>query len=738
MKLKELVKLSTEEVKELDMNAILTCIKEGITSETMDLASEAMQMGRIKSYVAYLVGKKIANEAIGEADYQNLYLLIHILQTIYNYSGADTGVSDQDYDRLYELLQNYGMELITTPNVVSTGAKLRKHKYPTLRGTLAKIYALDEEDATANKSRDTLAAWVARNEKRYKEATGIDIDLWEEEIYVFPKWDGVSVEFEMNARNEIEHALLRGDTEANEAKDVTFIFSTLASRIRDENMTGRPYGLKTEVMMYQDDFKVYNERYGTTYKDTRSIVSSIVNSDTLDGRENLLEIVRLRTSVIGNNGEEMLQELATNVFERPYLRCRLKDTIAIKKFAYAHRSVDGLNCDGAVLYIIDPDIRKVLGRENHKNRYEVAFKFNEDIAYTKIKSVTFSTTEFGRVFPTANFEMVKMKGREIKNASLGSMARFNELHLAKGDTVKILYEIIPYLAYDKRDEKCKRSGKPPIEAPTHCPECDEPLEINYNGTILSCINPDCPCRKKGKITNYITKMGMKGIGPSTVSTLYDEGFVKKIEDLYTLKEKEKKLKKLDGFDTIFINNIINAIESKRHVSAEIFMSAIGIECVGKKTFSKIFEKYTIEDLLEFAEDQTVSNLVMLKGISDLTAHKILKGVDENQKTIQKLMNILDISYAEQREYLFKAIFHKIRSELVTNMIKEHGGTISENLTKDVDFIIVPNGFNEETSKSKKAKEWGIPLVELDRVPAMLDRLMTETDVKKFIQEFQLR
>ena len=737
MKIKELAKLSTEELKDLDMNAILTCIKEGITSETMELASDIMQRGRLKSYVAYLIGKKIANEPIGEGDYQNLYLLIHILQTIYNYSGLDTGVSDQDYDRLYELLQNYGMEIITTPNVVTAGAKLRKHRYPTLRGTLSKIYALDEEDETANKSRDTLAAWVSRNEKRYKEATGRDIDLWEEEIYVFPKWDGVSVEFEMNARNEIEHALLRGDTDANEAKDVTFIFSTLVSRIRDENMTGRSYGLKTEVMMHQDDFKVYNERYGTSYKDTRSIVSSIVNSDTLDGRENLLEIVRLRTSVLDSDGNEELQELATNAFERPYIRCRLKDTIAIKKFAYAHRSVNGLNCDGAVLYIIDPDIRKILGRENHKNRYEVAFKFNEDVAYTKIKSITFSTTEFGRVFPVANFEPVKMKGREIKNASLGSMARFKELHLAKGDTVKILYEIIPYLAFDKRDEKCKRSGKPPIDAPINCPECDEPLEINYNGTILSCINPDCPCRKKGKITNYLSKMGVKGIGPSTVSVLYDEGFVKKIEDLYELKEKEKKLKKLDGFDVISIKNMIDAIEMKRHVSAEVFMSAIGIECIGRKTFSKIFEKYTIEDLLEFAEDQTVSNLIIIKGISDLSAHKILKGVDENQKTIRKLMNILDISYTEQREYLFKAIFHKIRSELVTNMIKEHGGIVSENLTKDVDFIIVPNGFNEETSKSKKAKDWGIPMVEIDRVPEMLDRLMVETDVKKFIQQFQL-
>ena len=99
MKIKELAKLSTEELKELDMNAILTCIKEGITSETMELASDIMQKGRLKSYVAYLIGKKIANEPIGEGDYQNLYLLIHILQTIYNYSGLDTGVSDQDYDR---------------------------------------------------------------------------------------------------------------------------------------------------------------------------------------------------------------------------------------------------------------------------------------------------------------------------------------------------------------------------------------------------------------------------------------------------------------------------------------------------------------------------------------------------------------------------------------------------------------------------------------------------------------
>lgn len=712
-----------EILKDSDMNDVLTSIKESMTEDNLNEIIEILKLPRISRYIQYLISKQVTNEEIGDSDYQNLYLIVYILQTIYNQAEDESPVSDYDYDRLYELMRSYGTEIITTPILSET--HVVNHRYRTLRGTLAKIYILSDDDTAANENRGTLANWVKRSEDRIYEATGKRINFWDEEIYVFPKWDGVSVIFEFDENNNLQRALTRGDTETNEAQDVTFIFTPIVSRIRDENMIGKAYGLKTEVMVREEDLEMYNKRFHKSYKSTRSIVNSIINSDTLDGRENLLEVVRLRTSTLDENGIESLQQLATNAFERPYIRCRVRDVEAIRNFAYKHTRIDGLNTDGAVLYIIDEDIRNILGRKNHKNQYEIAFKFNDDIAYTKLKKVKFTVTPFGRVFPTAEFESVKMKGNTVSEVSLGSIARFNELKLHKGDVVKIMYEIIPYLDIDDMDPKCVRSNAPLIEAPTHCPECGELLEMNSKKTILYCINPKCTCRKRGKILNYIKKIGMKNIGDSTVNDLYEYDLVKTIPDLYELKDNVNKLVQLPGYDVTSVNTIVTEIEKRRYdIPVAVFMGSIGIECIGRKTFEKVFKLYTLEDLMEFAEDCRISKLVVVPGIKDLQAKKILDGIDENKKIIKKLLkDHITISYPDDKKADFIAVFHKIRSTLITQMINEKGGTVDDNLTKSTTFLIVPNGFGDShSSTSDKARKYGIPIVEIDDVESFIESM----------------
>ena len=717
MTIKEIKKDPTI-LKDMDMNSILTFLKENITKENMEDISEIMKLPELQGYVQFLVYKKINNQQISDSEFQNLYLLIYILQSIYNYSGEDTGVSDYDYDRLYELMTNYGVDLVSTPLV---GGKVAHHKYPSLRGTLKKIYTLTEEEEAENESRDSLVQWVESRERDYLIKTGRKIDLWNEEIYVFPKWDGVSVQFEFNEKNELGKALTRGNTETNEAQDITFIFTPIVHRIRDAKMTGRAYGLKTEVMMHDTDLETYNKKFHKDYKSTRSIISSIVNSDTLDGRENLLEVVRLRTAVLNEDGTEALQELASNVFERPFLRCRLKDTEAIRKFAYNHRNVGGLNCDGAVLYIIDPDIRKVLGRKDHKNQYEVAFKFNEEVGYSKITGITFNVSSFGRVFPVANFKPLHMKGNTVSNVSLGSMARFYKLGLRVGDTVKILYEIIPYLVFDPDDPKCKRSRNPVLQPPKVCPDCHETLEQDSGG-ILTCINPDCDCRKKGKILNYVQKMEIANLGEGKIDALYKSGYLTRIEDLYRLKDHYDELIKLPGFDRTSISKIIDNVDKKRRVPAHVFMGSVGISSIGKKTFDKIFNVYSIEDLIEFAEDKRVSKLIAIDGIGELNAKKILDGIDENQKLIRHLLGKdIMVYYAKKNDAKFIAVFHKIRSVSVKDMIEKRGGVVEDGLTKRTNFLIVPEGFGESSSAtSDKARKYGIPIVEIQNVAEYIE------------------
>ena len=133
----------------------------------------------------------------------------------------------------------------------------------------------------------------------------------------------------------------------------------------------------------------------------------------------------------------------------------------------------------------------------------MAYKFTEEVAYSKIEDIEFSAGLFGRIAPVAIIKPIKMKGNTIERISLGSMGRMKNLQLAKGDKVKVLYDIIPYVLFDEKDPKCKRSGKEPISVPWCCPECGEPLEFSETGDIAFCANKKCPCKIKGRILNSL-------------------------------------------------------------------------------------------------------------------------------------------------------------------------------------------------------------------------------------------
>jgi DNA ligase (NAD+) len=310
-----------------------------------------------------------------------------------------------------------------------------------------------------------------------------------------------------------------------------------------------------------------------------------------------------------------------------------------------------------------------------------------------------------------------MKGNTVDHASLGSMQRFNELKLAKGDTVKILYEIVPYLDFDKNDENCKRSGKKPITPPETCPECGDLLVLNDNESFY-CQNPECGCRKRGKLLNYAKRVGIKGIGEETVNDLYEAGILRSIVDYYKLQDNYEKILNLHGWEKDSAAYLCLSVEKYgRKIPADVFMGAIGIESIGSKTFRKVFEVYTIEDLVEFSEDMKVSKLLGISGLGESKAKKMLEGVKENRKLIEKLLHAhVDVEYAKEETGKFIAVFHKIRSELVTDMIRNYGGIVEDNLTKRTSFLIVPNGFGDQhSSASDKARKYEVPIVEIDDV-----------------------
>nr|DAS02450.1 MAG TPA: DNA ligase [Caudoviricetes sp.] len=661
--------------------------------------------------------KKIDN-IVDDETINLIGIILKLANSIYNNTSYGTGITDSEYDIL---LSHYnkitGKEIITEPLLVNEDTS--NHKYISLRGTIDKIYKVTDEDVLKNKSQDTIEDWINRTQNRYKDITSKDINLLEEEVYLMPKFDGVSCIFECNGNGEVIKALTRGDTERNIAQDLTSMFR---DKIISHNCDVE-HGLKTEIMMTDENFEEYNKNHNTSFKNTRSIVSSILNSKNPNKEDiEYLTIVPLRYSYI-ENGEESLQFIPKESLEYPHMTCKLKEFEKIHEFAFSHKTVyPGLRCDGCVIILTNPELQKILGRKDDKNKYEVAFKYTEEIAYSKVKNIEFPTGLFGRLNPVVEFKEVTMKGNTITKASLGSYKRFKDLELCKGDVIKIAYDVVPYIEFDESDVCCSRSGNEPIEAPSCCPECGSVLNVedDENGeiAILRCDNKDCPSRIRGRILNYCQKMDIGNISYITISDFYNEGYLNSIEDLYSLKDHKDIIIKMDGYSEIRFDNIIDEIENHMVTDLPTLMGSIGIEGISKKKFESIFDYITLDELLKFATDGNIEIFTVIPGIKEKTAQKLMDGINANIDLIKYLRKNLIINEPVSHSGEFTVCFTKVREDDepgLKEFIEEAGGIIdNDSFTKKTSILVIPYE-GVVSSKINKAVKYDIPIVTIDKL-----------------------
>ena len=681
--------------------------------DRIEFVTEYLKTDEIQELISHLVTKYHDNIDIVDAEeYQIISYLLEFAYYIYTYSDKYTGMTDTEYDILYAAYESttrmHGNdEFITLPIIDETKA-IDYHKYPLLRGTLEKIHYLEEPDGKLAKSRKSLDKWISSTEALYFELTGNKIDLRKEEVYIFPKWDGVSVVFEFGENGELDKALTRGFTKLNKAENITRHFNGF-----ERPLNGKPYGLKTEIMCKESDVFTYNLAYDTDYKQSRSIVSGLLNSLESDGRRSYLQVIQLRYMEDGDT----IEKLCPEVFQHPYLRCNLGDTDAIEKFAENHKFTEGLRCDGVVIHIINPEIQSVLGRKNDKNRFEVAYKFTEEYTYSKVEDIDFQVGLFGTINPVVKFKPVKLKGNIIDSASLGSIERCKDMKLRRGDKIKVSYDIIPYASFDISDPKCKRGKNKPIEIPSRCPSCD--AELEEQGTMLICKNPKCECRIKGKILNYLNKLDIQDISYATISLLYDNKIVRTIEDLYKLTKQKSEILDLPGMGEAKYDNMIYQINSKRTVTESELLGAIGILGVGETTFKKVLSIYTFQDIMDFANDPSADTSIQLlaavKGIGNSIADKIITGINENQKLIEFLLDELNVVKDKTTGPVkFSVCFTNVRNKELEKWIEENGGKIDSIVSKATSYVVVPM-IGVDSVKTKRAEEYGIPIVEIDNL-----------------------
>ena len=197
---------------------------------------------------------------------------------------------------------------------------------------------------------------------------------------------------------------------------------------------------------------------------------------------------------------------------------------------------------------------------------------------------------------------------------------------------------------------------------------------------------------------------------------YNFHFIGNIADIYSLKQHEKDLIRLEGYGDKSVTNLLEAIENSKANSLEKLLFGLGIPHVGAKTAKIIAQKFETMDNIENA---SFDDLVAIPDVGDIIAKSIIdyfqddhhKAIVEELKDLGLNMNYLGEKIEEKEDFAGKTFVLTGALEIFTreeaeSRIEQLGGKTSSSVSSKTYAVIV--GANPG-SKYDKAKELGIPI-----------------------------
>ena len=682
-----------------------------------DAVAEMMTKKHLKKINFYVHYNDISNnmDPLSNSQLQELQSIVEILQ-ILDDSELVKVINDAMYDNMQELLIDMGIPRISGTVDISDNSK-QNHRFTKLRGTLDKVYYLYPDEKRTNKSRKYLDEWIKKTESLYKKNTGKDISLNRVKIMCQPKFDGTSVIMETGPK---PLWLTRGDTDNNLASDVSHIMDIFNDIYNDPGKYG---GIKFEVMMTENNKEKINELIRDSskkYHNSRQIVTSILNSVEPDWKSEYLYPVPLRII----NGNDEVEQIAPQLIDKfPTMICTFGDRDRIKQFANENRyvNIDGMRfrTDGVVMTILDDNIKIALGRDRNINNFEIAYKFTEEAAYSRVNSCEFYVSNFGYITPVLVINDVIMKGNTINHISLSNKERFDELNLSYGDEVKVLYDIIPYVTIDEKCTRVKNGRK--IEFIKECPKCYQDLDLDR--VQVRCDNPRCPSKLVGRVLNYCNNLRIKNIGYQTLDMLFQVGLLNDgIKSLYKFKKKSELIEDLDGFGKLKTKKIISEIEAKRKLKDYQFFGSLGIDKLSMDTFQIIFNEIKLSEFLDMIRlknfDLLNAKLVDIDGIGNIKAKILIDYFKEqtSRKELDKLLKEVTLYESYGNKSNKRIVFTGCRptDEMISNLGKQGYDATDKWSASSTKYLIVPNE-DYESSKVKDARKLNIPILTKDEL-----------------------
>lgn len=364
-----------------------------------------------------------------------------------------------------------------------------------------------------------------------------------------------------------------------------------------------------------------------------------------------------------------------------------------------HRAELPYEIDGVVIKVNNLNDQNKLGFTAKVPKWAIAYKFPPEEVLTHLKNIEFCVGRTGKITPRADLDPVRLAGSVISSVTLHNEDYVKEKEIMIGDVIAIhkAGDVIPEVVSVKKE---RRTGKEiPFKMATNCPICGQPLIRKEEEAAYYCLNEKCDARKIEGLIHYASRdaMNLEGFGERIVEDFYNFGYLRSIDQFYTLSEHKESLKELEGFGEKSIDNLLNAIETSKSNSLERLLFGLGIRHVGKKTGLILAQSYKTLDNLMYA---TYEDLKEIPDIGVIIAESVVEYFqdEKNKELIERLRKLgVNFEYIGREQQLDEAFNGKtfvltgtlsMARDQAKELIEIRGGKVTGSVTSKTSVVVV--------------------------------------------------
>ena len=641
-------------------------------------------------------------------------------------------ISDAEYDALkkeildlekqYEFLESDNSPSKIVGFKPSKNFKKVKHRIPML----SLSNAFDKDD-------------LVNFLKKIKNYLSLD----ENEVIDFsaePKIDGISASLTYK-NGKFILGLSRGD--GKEGEDITENLKTIKDipKIIDQKDFPTDIDIRGEVFIRNDDFKKMDSKFANprnaasgSLRQKDSKVTSKIPLNFIAYTFGYTENLKIKSQT------DFIKKLEKWGFKiNPFNKKinNVDDLIKNHQSLEQKRQSLDFDIDGLVYKVDNFSLQERLGFVANAPRWAIAHKFSPNSAVSTIENIEIQIGRTGALTPVAKIKPVNIGGVVVSNATLHNEDEIVRKDIRIGDTVLVerAGDVIPHVVSVDIKKRNKNSKK--FLFPINCPSCGSKTIKEYNAVtkkddaVRRCTSQGYDCEKMSieKLKHFVSKEGFNidGFGKKIVEDFWNKNLIRYPQDIFSLNFDE--IKKFEGWGNLSASNLKYSIETKKTISFERFIFALGIRHIGLEN-SKLISKYlkTPQKFFDLSESK-INDLLNIDGIGETQTNSLLGFFNNktNKKILSELKKKLSINNAEisiqngklsNKTFLVTGKLSGISRSEIKSLIEKNSGKILSNVNKKLDFLIT--GEKPTTKKVNLANELGIKIINQDDLLKMLN------------------